>query len=59
MMAKKKGRTQFFSFRCNKQDLAYLDHVAKELQRTRSDAIRFIIRKTVADMMDEKWKENG
>ena len=58
-MAKKKVKNQFFTFRCTKQDLANINYLAAELQRTKADAIRFIIRKTVKDMMDEKWNNNG
>ena len=37
-------RDERFTFLCNKEELKMIDHLAKHLQRSRSDAIRFVIR---------------
>ena len=38
------ARYERFTFLCNKEELKMIDHLAKHLQRSRSDAIRFVIR---------------
>lgn len=49
-MADKQARTERFTFLCTPDERAQVDELARLLEREASDAVRHIIRKTIAEL---------